>query len=119
MLFLDYLKGMPFVIENSNEEEQFLTAIRNKPYDELTWQVYADWLEERGDVEKANAIRNIAQNPELIQNFLSPPRVLQRQSPGQQGIQIQHKKLSYSPFSADKTKNVPVRGHASLRRGIS
>jgi uncharacterized protein (TIGR02996 family) len=36
-------------VQAMNEELAFLTAIHDKPNDEATRLVYADWLEERGD----------------------------------------------------------------------
>lgn len=39
------------------EERGFLAALRNDPADDTTREVYADWLEERGFVERAQYLR--------------------------------------------------------------
>ncbi len=39
------------------DEQTLLTALARKPHDETLWQVYADWLEARGDA-RAPAVRS-------------------------------------------------------------
>ena len=42
--------------ESDNEEAAFIQAIHDNPYDNTTWLVYADWLQDRGD-PRAEVIR--------------------------------------------------------------
>jgi uncharacterized protein (TIGR02996 family) len=44
-------------------EETFLAALRQSPYDELTWSALADWLEENGHAARAAQVRLASKSP--------------------------------------------------------
>ena len=41
------------------DEEKFLSALREAPADEVTWDALADWLEESGQGERAGLVRGL------------------------------------------------------------
>lgn len=53
------MKSFMLWLENNPEEDAFYRAIRQNPCDKTTWLVFADWLEERGESQRAELIRSV------------------------------------------------------------
>jgi uncharacterized protein (TIGR02996 family) len=58
------------------DEDAFLAAIEQSPYDSLTRQIYADWLEERKQPSKARFARLSAEVCRFIRDITNPESVV-------------------------------------------
>jgi uncharacterized protein (TIGR02996 family) len=52
-----------------NDREAFLAALDAKPNDEALYGIYADWLEERDEIEEAKRIRSTPKSRQMIRQI--------------------------------------------------
>lgn len=53
----------------SDHRIAFLKAVEESPMDETTRQVYADWLDEQGDIEEANRQRQYVRSRKWLTSY--------------------------------------------------